>query len=284
MCNRSVTYTADHWMKDLIRKLMGLSHEMWLARNLMKHQSTQGASAIRTLEELKEEVDKAHHHDYQNIEEKDRWLLDLDEAEIMNMKCSEVQYAIFELEALEAQDKLVAKRTGGKTRCWETYIKMCGEGVPVDNIVDGEGSLKEPEGEEDGKEAVRETKKARGAAPNKGEPRGAIKDVEKPPRRDEGNGHSKRTKAGRGRGCQEDFLRWEPSASAMVRDSLGLLGRGVIPRATGRVIAILLNERPGRGEASETMSRMKETEWEQKPDRAADTPLRLELGNDGKDP
>ena len=72
MCNRNVTYTADHWMKDLIRKLMGLSHEMWLARNLMKQHSMQGASAIRTIEELKEEVDKAHHHDYQNIKEKDR--------------------------------------------------------------------------------------------------------------------------------------------------------------------------------------------------------------------
>ena len=28
MCNRNMTYTADHWMRDFIWKLMGLSHEM----------------------------------------------------------------------------------------------------------------------------------------------------------------------------------------------------------------------------------------------------------------
>ena len=59
MCNRNVTYIADHWMRDFIQKLMSLLHEMWLARNLMKHHKTQSATAIRTKEELKEEVDKA---------------------------------------------------------------------------------------------------------------------------------------------------------------------------------------------------------------------------------
>ena len=27
MCNRDVTYTVDHWMRDLVQKLMGLTHE-----------------------------------------------------------------------------------------------------------------------------------------------------------------------------------------------------------------------------------------------------------------
>ena len=52
MCNRGITYTVDHWMKDLIRKLMGLSHEQWLARNLMKHHDTQGDIALETKKEL----------------------------------------------------------------------------------------------------------------------------------------------------------------------------------------------------------------------------------------
>ena len=52
MCNRCVTYTVDHWMKDFIRKLLGLSHKNWLWRNLMKHHTTRGAAALKTKKEL----------------------------------------------------------------------------------------------------------------------------------------------------------------------------------------------------------------------------------------
>ena len=46
MVNLDATYTVDHWMKDIVRKLMGLSHDTWLARNLMKHHKTKGRIAI----------------------------------------------------------------------------------------------------------------------------------------------------------------------------------------------------------------------------------------------
>ena len=70
--------------------------------------------------------------------------------------CAEVQYSIFELEALHAQEQLVAKRTGGNTASWSEYckIKMCGDGVPVENYVEGDGSLlAEKEKEEEAKQA-----------------------------------------------------------------------------------------------------------------------------------
>ena len=142
MCNRNVTYTVDHWMKDFIRKLMGLSHEMWMGRNLMKHHKTQGMVAIRTKEELLEEADKLSHHNFQYIEDKYRWMLDLETEAYAEMGCTKTQYMIFEMEAAKAQDDLVAKRTGGKITEWEEYIKMGGDGVPVDNIVEGGGSLR----------------------------------------------------------------------------------------------------------------------------------------------
>ena len=58
MGNLDATYTVDHWMRDFVRKLMGLSHETWLARNLMNHHKTKGMIAIKTKEQLLREADK----------------------------------------------------------------------------------------------------------------------------------------------------------------------------------------------------------------------------------
>ena len=48
MINGDSTYTEDHWMRDLIKHLLNLSHEQWLARNLMKHHQTKGAITLET--------------------------------------------------------------------------------------------------------------------------------------------------------------------------------------------------------------------------------------------
>ena len=42
MADHDSTYTVDHWMRDLIKHPLNLSHEQWLARNLMKHHHTKG--------------------------------------------------------------------------------------------------------------------------------------------------------------------------------------------------------------------------------------------------
>ena len=98
---------------------------------------------------------------------------DVKSAAYAKMGCTEVQYSIFELEALQAQEKLVAKRTGGETMSWSEYCKICGDGVPVDNYVKGDGSLlAEKEKEEEAKRTqkkVKPTAKPR-AAPAPSEP------------------------------------------------------------------------------------------------------------------
>ena len=50
--NMDTTYTVNYWMRDFVRKRMGLSHKSWLARNLMKHHKTNGMIAIKSNEEL----------------------------------------------------------------------------------------------------------------------------------------------------------------------------------------------------------------------------------------
>ena len=58
MGDQDSTYTVDHWLRNLIKHLLNLSHEQWLARNLMKHHHTKGMLAIQTREELHSELDK----------------------------------------------------------------------------------------------------------------------------------------------------------------------------------------------------------------------------------
>ena len=46
MCNRNVTYMVHHWMRDFVRTLIGLAHEVWLGRTLMEHHKTKGVITI----------------------------------------------------------------------------------------------------------------------------------------------------------------------------------------------------------------------------------------------
>ena len=70
ICNRNVTYTVGHchWMRDFVRKLMGLTHECWLGRNFMKHNKTKGMITINTNEELLREADRVAQQSSLNIE------------------------------------------------------------------------------------------------------------------------------------------------------------------------------------------------------------------------
>ena len=68
-------------------------------------------------------------------------MLDIESAVYAEMGCIEIQYSIFELKGLQAQEKLVAKRAMGGTTSWLEYCKICRDSVPVDNYMEGGGSL-----------------------------------------------------------------------------------------------------------------------------------------------
>lgn len=157
------------------------------------------------------------------------------------MGYTEVQYSIFKLEVLQAQEKLIAKQTGGKTRNWVEYCKICGDGVPVDDYAECDGSLL-AEKEEKGK-AKRLQKKAKAsikpeAAPAPKKPTATVTT--------EGTRvNRRRNPPGEERGAPQgkDFLRNKPSPGAVTRDAVGTISRSVAPRTTGNVILKLLNKR-----------------------------------------
>ena len=75
------------------------------------------------------------------------------------MGCTEVQYLVFELKELQAQEKLITGRTGGKTTHWMEYCKICGDSVLVNNHMEGDGFLRvEKEEKEKTKQRRRKAK------------------------------------------------------------------------------------------------------------------------------
>ena len=109
----------------------------------MKHHQTKGAIIIETREQLGRELDKLLNKDIHNIQERDRWLLDLQQSDVGDMSLRQIQYSIFTLRAANTLGGVVMQRTGGKTKDFATHVKMEGIEVPTVNTFDSDGSLKE---------------------------------------------------------------------------------------------------------------------------------------------
>ena len=86
------------------------------------------------------ETDRVIQHNFQNIKDKHKWMIDLDSAAYAEMSCMETQHPISEIEASRAKDKFVAKRARGKTTSSCEYCKMDGDRVLIDNIMEGDGA------------------------------------------------------------------------------------------------------------------------------------------------
>ena len=127
---------------------------------------------------------------------------------------------VFDLEALQAHEKLTTKRTGEKITSWSEYIvqDICGDGVPVDSCMESDDSLcaeKEKEKEEETKQlqkkAKTSTKPKEVPAPMK--PKAPVTDAGTP-------GKRRRKVAEKKSEVQQkdNFLRNEPSPGAVTRD------------------------------------------------------------------
>ena len=107
--------------------------------------------------------------------------------------------------------------------------------------MEGDGSLRvEKEREEEAKWTQKKAKpsaKPR-ATPSPREPMDSVTEA-KPPGKRSKTAIKERTKAR----TVDDFLRNEPSPGAAIRDVIGTVSSGVIPRDTGKVITKLLSNR-----------------------------------------
>ena len=132
-----------------------------------------------------------------------------------------------------------------ETTSWSEYCKICGDGVPVDNYMEGDGSLRaEKEKEEEAKRSQKKAKpstKPR-AAPAPREPTASVTEAGQL-----GKMGKTVTKERRKVRTVDDFPRNEPSPGAAIRDAIGTISGGVTPRGTGKVVTKLLSNRWPRG-------------------------------------
>ena len=107
----------------------------------MKHHHTKGAIALETREKLARELDKLLDKDIHNIQDRDRWLLDLQQSDAGEMSLRQLQYSVFTLRAADKLDGVVNQRTGGRTKDFAEHVKMADVEVPSANNFDSDGSL-----------------------------------------------------------------------------------------------------------------------------------------------
>ena len=85
MTSHGLRYTENHWLGDLVKTLLTLTYEQCLGRKLMKHHHTEGSITLKTKAELARELDRLLDTDIHNITDKNRWMLDMDPADVAVM-------------------------------------------------------------------------------------------------------------------------------------------------------------------------------------------------------
>ena len=130
-------------MRECVKKLMALTHEQWLGRNLIKHHLTEGRITLKTKEELARELDRLLDTDMHNITDKHRWMLDMYPVDVAVMSIRETQYAVFELKAAKAQGNVAEKQTNKVTTDFKEYRNMSGMCVSTTKAFEHEDCIEE---------------------------------------------------------------------------------------------------------------------------------------------
>ena len=91
--------TEKTWMRGFIRKLLDISHNQWLVRNLHKHHHTKGIKARDSKKNLLDKIEKQLDLGSENIPPDDRWMLEMNHTSLLSNNDQELQYWLLEVEA-----------------------------------------------------------------------------------------------------------------------------------------------------------------------------------------
>jgi hypothetical protein len=68
---------VEVWMRELITKLLELTHSMWIYRNLVVHDTSSGIHAMRRKKALQSEIERQLALGGEGLEEGDKWMLEV---------------------------------------------------------------------------------------------------------------------------------------------------------------------------------------------------------------
>jgi hypothetical protein len=91
--------STDTWMREMITRLLELTHSMWIYRNLVVHDTSSGIHAIRRKEALQSEIERQIELGGEGLEEGDKWMLEVNMTDMEDSTGEREAYWLLAIEA-----------------------------------------------------------------------------------------------------------------------------------------------------------------------------------------
>lgn len=108
--------TVDAWAKELVIKLLEITHGQWLYCNVMVHIRTAGDLVTRRKEEIREALEEQMELGEEGLAEEDRFLLEINLDELDNSTGEEQTYWLLSLQAAREARQLLSQQNNGAAR------------------------------------------------------------------------------------------------------------------------------------------------------------------------
>ena len=86
-------------MREMITRLLELTHSMWIYRNLVVHDTSSGIHAIRRKEALQSEIERQIELGGEGLEEGDKWMLEVNMTDMEDSTGEREAYWLLAIEA-----------------------------------------------------------------------------------------------------------------------------------------------------------------------------------------
>jgi hypothetical protein len=104
--------TIDKWAKELVIRLLEITHGQWLYRNVMVHDRTEGDLVTKRKEDLKTALEEQLELGEDGLEEEDKFLLEINLDELEASSGEDQTYWLLALEAARDARLLRAHQEG----------------------------------------------------------------------------------------------------------------------------------------------------------------------------
>ena len=108
--------TVDKWSKELVIRLLEITHGQWLYRNVMVHDKTAGDLVTRRKEEIRRELEEQLMLGEEGLDEEDAFLLEINLDDLDSSTREEQEYWLLALRAAREARQLRMQQTGGQSR------------------------------------------------------------------------------------------------------------------------------------------------------------------------
>ena len=123
LSHAGASLTVDSWLKAFISKLMEMTHGMWIFRCISKHHRTKGSLVLASKAKLFKEIERQLAMGEEAIAEEDRWMLEVDVAQLRDSTLEEQQYWLHAIEAARQAGTRALELTEGATDDWNDIIR-----------------------------------------------------------------------------------------------------------------------------------------------------------------